>query len=192
MRGSCARLAALPRPFHVAEEFRSERFDPGRHDASGFTCGVAALDDWLIEQGPVADRRDTARTWVWVDADGKVVAYYSLAAHKVAREDVPAKLGRGGPIEIPAVLLAKLALSVQLHGRSLGPVLVADALARVVAATRTVAARLVVVDALTEPVAQFYESLGFCRIPGSLRLVQRIRDIAAALDADGDPGSSPG
>ena len=38
-----------------------------------------------------------------------------------------------------------------------------------------------VVDALAEPVARFYETLGFRRIPGSLRLVQKITDIEAAL-----------
>jgi len=60
-------------------------------------------------------------------------------------------------------------------------VLVADALARVVEATQTVAARLVVVDALHERVAGFYESLGFRRLPNSLILVQKVSDIEAAL-----------
>ncbi len=49
----------------------------------------------------------------WVDQEDSVVGYYALAAHRVAREDVPTKIGRGGPTEIPAVLLARLALSAQ-------------------------------------------------------------------------------
>lgn len=57
----------------------------------------------------------------------------------------------------------------------------ADALARIVDATRTVAARLVIVNALHEQVARFYESLGFRRAPGSLLLVQKIANIEAAL-----------
>jgi hypothetical protein len=44
-----------------------------------------------------------------------------------------------------------------------------------------VAARLVVVDALHERVARFYESLGFRRLPDSLLLVQKVSDIEAAL-----------
>lgn len=165
----------------MTDRFRSERLDPQRHDVSGFTCGEESLDSWLREHAVTAFRRDTARTWVWLDKDDRVVGYYALAAHKVAREHVVAKEGRGGPVEIPAVLLAKLALAEHLRGHGLGAVLVADALARVVTATRTVAARLVVVDALTERVAEFYESLGFRRVPGSLLLVQRIADIEAAL-----------
>lgn len=161
--------------------FRSQRFDSDRHDVSGFTCGEPSLDAWLREQAVPASVRHTARTWVWVDPSGAVVGYYALAAHKVARSAVPSRIGRGGPVEIPAVLLARLALSTSLQGQGLGEVLVADALARIVEATRTVAARLVVVDALHERVARFYESLGFRRVPGSLLLVQKVADIEVAL-----------
>lgn len=162
--------------------FRSVRFDPERHDAQDFSCGEAALDTWLREQAVPATARRTARTWVWLDQNGMVVGYYALAAHKVAREDVPTKVGRGGPTEIPAVLLARLALSESLRGHGLGEVLVADALARIIDATQTVAARLVVVEALHERVAQFYDTLGFRRIPGSLLLVQKLTDIEAAFE----------
>lgn len=161
--------------------FRSERFDPERHEVRGFSCGEPSLDVWLREQAVAATARRTARTWVWVDEGGAVVGYYGLAAHKVARADVPSKVGCGGPIEIPAVLLARLALAESLRGRGLGAVLVADALQRVVEATQTVVARLVVVDALHERVARFYESLGFRRLPVSLLLVQKVSDVEAAL-----------
>ena len=165
----------------MTDEFRSERLDPQRHDLSDSSCGEESLDVWLREHAVAASKRDTARIWVWVDEGDHVVGYYALAAHKVAREQGISKEGRGGPAEAPAVLLAKLALAEHLRGRGLGAVLVADALARVVVATQTVAARLVVVDALTERIAQFYESLGFRRVPGSLLLVQRIADIERAF-----------
>lgn len=164
--------------------YRSERLDPARHDVTGFTCGEASLDVWLREQAVPATARPTARTWVvWSDAEDRVVGYYALAAHKVAREEVPGKIGRGGPTEIPAVLLARLALSQSLRGQGLGQVLVADALTRIVEATQTVGARLVVVDALHETVARFCESLGFRRVPDSLLLVQKLTDIETALQA---------
>lgn len=162
-------------------EFRSQRLDPERHDVRAFTCGEPSLDLWLREQAVPASTRRTARTWVWVDENGAVLGYYALAAHKVAREDIPPKIGRVGPVEIPAVLLARLALSESLRGQGLGAVLVADALHRVVDATQIVAARLVVVDALHERVARCYEELGFRRVPASLLLVQKLSDIEAAL-----------
>ncbi|MFJ3488989.1 GNAT family N-acetyltransferase [Leifsonia aquatica] len=169
----------------MADRLRSERFDPAIHDVSSFACGEPALDTWLRDHAADAGRRHTAATWVWV-ADGEVVGYYALSAHKVARAEVPGSIGRGGPREIPAVLIGKLALAERLRGRGLGDLLLADALTRVLAATQHVAARVVVVDALVENVARFYERLGFVRVPGSLVLVQRVRDVRAALAPDAE------
>ena len=140
------------------------------------------MDAWLLENAADAARRNTAVTWVWVEG-GRVVGYYSLSAHKIAKDDVPRALGRGGPVEIPAVMIGKLALDATLQGQGLGGVLLADALTRVVSVTQVVAARVVVVDALDDDVAEFYERFGFSRVPGSLRLVRRIRDVATDLGA---------
>lgn len=161
--------------------FHSTRFQPEQHDVSTFTSGEESLDAWLREQAVPATARRTARTWVWLDPSNKVVAYYALSAHKVARDDVPSRIGRGGPAEIPAVLIGRLALDRSLRSQNLGEVLLADALLRVVEATQTVAARLVVVDAVHEKVAAFYERNGFTRVPTRLLLVQKVADIEAAV-----------
>lgn len=50
-----------------------------------------------------------------------------------------------------------------------------------VVASETVAARFVVVDAVDDDAASFYEHHGFRRMPESLRLVQNVVDIATAL-----------
>lgn len=111
-----------------------------------------------------------------------MVGYYSLTGHRLVRDELPKSIGRGSPTEVPAVLLARLALDRRLHGQGLGGGLLADAMERVVAATTLVAARLVVVDALHEPAATFYEHHGFRRIPGTLRLVQKVSDVVATLE----------
>lgn len=110
-----------------------------------------------------------------------VVAYYSLAAHVLVKDQLPRALGRGSPERIPAVLLARLALDRRLQGQGLGAVALAEALGRVVEATRLVAARFVVVDAIDEAATGFYEHHGFKTIPGSMRLVQKLSDVTAAL-----------
>lgn len=154
-------------------------FDAEFHDVSDFDCGVLELNEWLRNSAEAAERRRTARTWVWTDDRNRVLGYFALAAHVVARAETPSRLGRGGPAEIPAVLVAKLALDSSLRGSGLGGALLADALMRCAVAAESVGARLVVVDALTAEVALWYEQYGFTRVPGSLRLVQRVRDIAA-------------
>jgi GNAT superfamily N-acetyltransferase len=163
--------------------FTSVPYDSREHDTSGFSCGEPALDKWLDADAENETKRGSARVWVWLDERGQVDGYYSLSASKVRRDDLPRAIGRGGPVEIPAVLLGRLALDRSLRGQNLGEILLADALTRVIDATRTVGARFVVVDALHDNVAAFYERLGFRRVPKSLLLVQKIADVAAAYDA---------
>lgn len=167
--------------------FASVPFDPERHDVATFSCGEPSLDGWLATHADSESRRGSARVWVWLDeasaTPDRVLAFYCLSAGKVARQELPKALGRGGPVEVPAVLIGRLALDGSLRGQDLGEVLLADALSRIVEATRTVGARFVVVDALHERAALFYERLGFRRLPDSLLLVQKIADIQAAHDA---------
>jgi GNAT superfamily N-acetyltransferase len=153
-----------------------------RHDLSRFDSGQPDLDRWLRDHASSAEARRTARTFVWLDDSGSVIAYYTIAAHLLQLADLPLSIGRGNPNQIPAVLLARLALDRTLHGQGLGGALLADALTQIVAATRVVAARFVVVDAIDERAASFYERHGFRRIPTTDRLIQKVSDIAAALN----------
>ncbi len=167
--------------------YRSQPYDPDHHDADAFDSGEPTLDEWLRQHAAGADARRTARTFVWTrtaDPDqgrAPVVAYYSLTGHRLVRDELPRRIARGSPDEIPAVLLARLAVDRGAQGQGLGGAVLAEALGRIVEATGIVAARFVVVDALHEHAAAFYEHHGFTRIPGTLRLIQKISDIAAAL-----------
>ena len=81
-------------------------------------------------------------------------------------------------------MLARLALDQSLHGGGLGGELIWDALSRARAAADTVAARLVVVDAVDRSAAAFYGHHGFVAVPGNPnRLIQKMSNIAAALDS---------
>lgn len=64
--------------------------------------------------------------------------------------------------------------------------LLAEALRKAVTAGEAAAARLVVVDAINDDAARFYERHGFIRVPEhALRLYRRMRDVRASLDAAG-------
>jgi GNAT superfamily N-acetyltransferase len=156
----------------LAEDHRLDRFDSGN----------ATLDAWLRDYARHAQAMRTAQTFVWHAGDRVALAYFSLASHLVVRAQLPPKLGRGAPDAIPAVLLAKLALDRSLQGQGLGGELLVDALSRSVQASEIAAARVVVVDAIDDPAAAFYEHHGSVAVPGNpYRLVQKIGDIAAAL-----------
>ena len=68
--------------------------------------------------------------------------------------------------------------------RGLDGQLLFDADQRVLAATRTVAARYFVVDAIDDTAVGFYEHYGFTRSPGepSMRLIRKLGDIQADVD----------
>jgi predicted N-acetyltransferase YhbS len=156
----------------LSQEHRLDRFDSGQ----------PTLDEWLRRSAAQAQAMRTAQTFVWHDDDHVVAAYFSLAAHLVARAELPKRVAHGAPLSIPAILLARLALDRSLQGRGLGGELLWDALSRAVKASEIAAARVVVVDALDERAAAFYEHHGFKAVPENPhRLVQKLSDIVAAL-----------
>jgi predicted N-acetyltransferase YhbS len=147
---------------------------------TNFHCGSEVLDDWLHDHASVVQASRTGRTFVWHD-DGTVVGYYTLAAHRVARDILPARLGRGSPDQVPAVLLARLALDESLQRCGLGGRLLGEACYRAAVTSLTVGARMIIVDALDEAAAKFYERHGFSRVPDALRLARKMSDAVKAF-----------
>ncbi len=160
---------------------RQERLGP-KHDLSGFECGHQILDDWLKNAALNSERMGTARTRVWVDPQGVVIAYFSLAPHLVLRDDIDHRVGRGSPHAIPSILLARLALDRTRQGRGEGGLLLVDALTVAIEGMRDVGGRLVVVDAIDTKAAAFYRKHGFTPCPGRPdRLVMKGSDAAVSL-----------
>jgi GNAT superfamily N-acetyltransferase len=156
-----------------------------RFTVEAFDCGQPTLTAWLTRHASIAQAKRTARVFVWTEeGDTAVLAYFTLSAHEIVAADLPRRLARGMPERIPAVLLGKLALDRRLHGQGLGGHLLFDAYQRVLAATRTVAARYLVVDAVDDEAARFYEHYGFIRSPAkpSMRMVRKISDIQADVE----------
>ncbi len=160
-------------------EFRSRHLHPD-DDLASFNSGELGLDEWLRRSAHHAEAIRSGRTWVWTRA-GSVLAYFALAGHVIERHSIPHQIGRGSPERIPAVLIARLALHRDLHGQGLGGTLLADASRRIVDATDIVAARFVVVDAISDDAASFYTHYGYRPIPGTRRLVRKINDLANDL-----------
>lgn len=159
--------------------YEAEQLDAG-HNTSAFESGKEPLDSWLQHYALNAAAKRVSSTFVWHDR-ARVVAYFTLSAHLIVRDEVPRKLGRGDPDQIPAALLARLALDKSLHGQGFGGVLLAEALGRVVAVD--LAVRYVVVDAIDAEAANFYRHYGFRETPVEGRLLRKVSDIAADLQA---------
>lgn len=132
------------------------------HDRSGFRCGVEPLDRYFRQQVSQDVRRRVATAFVATEvAGGGIAGFYTLAAASIPVTDLPAELSGRLPRypSIPAVLLGRLAIDAEYHGRGLGGALLADALARTLAAGIGVYTMLV--DAKDDAAVAFYRHHGF-------------------------------
>jgi len=163
-----------------------ERLD-AHHDVSTFDSGNEVLDEWLRRHALAAQHMDSGRTFV-ATRTGRIVGYFSLTMGSVLRAEAPAKLVRGMPAyPVGMVVLARLAVDRSEQGRGVGAMLLAEALRKAVAAGEVAAARLIVVDAVDEEAAAFYERYGFVRAPEHpLRLYRCMKDVRASLDSPAD------
>lgn len=141
----------------------TERYDPATHEVADFSCGEESLDRWLHRYAGQGERRDATRTFVAADEHGVVHGYYTLVAgqleHTEATEPVRKDLSRHFPI--PAAILARLAVDERSQEQGLGASLLSDALGRICHAAQEVAVRAVVVHAIDDVAAGFYERFGF-------------------------------
>ena len=140
-----------------------EPFDRQWHDRSSFDCGIPILNEWLTTKVSQFEKKDLARTYVLVEAGSTVVkGYYALSNHTVAYESLPADQVKGLPqIDMPVVLIGKLAVDRSLQGQGLGEFLLIDALRRAEYLATKIGIRAVEVDAINEVAKRFYERYDF-------------------------------
>ena len=160
----------------------AERYDPSRHDASGFESGNEALDRWLTRYAGQNERRDAARTFVIADA-GAVVGYYTLLAGELDHAEATPQTSKGMSrhYPIPVAILARLAVDQRQQNRGLGALLLKDALRRIALASEQLAVRAVVVHAVDDHAARFYEHFGFRALSATPRtLMITLTELRAA------------
>ena len=161
---------------------RSEALSPS-HDRGGFSCGVAALNDYLQRQASQDMRRHVAAVFVMVreDQPQTILGYYTLASYAVETSGLPNETAKKLPRypTTPATLIGRLARAVDHPG--MGSLLLVDALGRILANTQQVASALVVVDAKDDIASDFYRKHGFIPFGGSVRkLFLPVKTIAEA------------
>lgn len=173
-----------------APEVVVERLDRAHHDCSRFSCGKAPLDHYLRETVERDQDERTAVAYVLVDKDQpakfrRVIGYFTLNSFafpkkQARRRDQDRNLGRYNPV--PAVLLGRLALDEAFQGRGLGSVLVVSALTQVLTLSEQLGTAVVVVHAIDDEAASFYEHQGFMRFRDEPRhLYYPLATFAAAL-----------
>jgi len=153
------------------------------HETAAFSCGEASLDDWLRRRALQNQYSGASRTYV--AAEGRrVVGYYALAAGAVTASEATDRARRDMPDSVPVMALTRLAVDSAVQGRGLGLDLLRDAVLRTLAAAEIVGVRALLVSAISDRTARFYEKAGFSPSPlrpGTYMLV--LADARAALEA---------
>ena len=151
------------------QDARLYRIEPlgERHNRAAFSCGVEALDRYLLKQAGQDVSKHVAAAFV-ITPDGVTIAgFYTLSAHVVRLGELPENVSKKLPRypNVPATLLGRLAVSREFRGQGLGELLLMDALKRVLLSTREIASAVVVVDAKDERAREFYLRHDFIPLP---------------------------
>ena len=131
------------------------------HRADDFECGEAELDDWLKRRALANQVSGASRTFVVTDQDGRVCAYYAMAAGAISHQLATTRVRRNMPDPVPVMVLARLAVDRGLQGQQLGAALLQDAVNRAVVVAQNAGVRALLVHALHERAKQFYAHYGF-------------------------------
>lgn len=141
-------------------EFRIERLH--KHIRTGFDCGVAALNRYLVQKAGQEMRRHFAVCFLLIESATETIAgYYTLSACSIPLPELPERLSNRLPRypNIPAARMGRLAIDVPYRSRGLGGALLYDAVQR--STESDIAVYALLVDARDDLAIRFYEHHGF-------------------------------
>lgn len=135
------------------------------HQLENFDCGKSSLTEWLLRHARQAQASGSAKTFVVAD-DDRVAGYFSLTVGQIDTVDAPERIRKGmGQYPLPVVILARLAVSVQDHGRGIGLGLLQDAIRRTFLIAEQAGIRAMLTHPIDEDAARFYTKFGFSASP---------------------------
>ncbi|MBW8763334.1 MAG: GNAT family N-acetyltransferase [Microbacterium sp.] len=141
-----------------------ETLDSSQHDREPFDCGVADLNEWLKRQANQSGKKGSTLTRVLLkDGDSRVYGYYAQTAYSLVGEELARAFSVPQKYPIPCVLLARLACCESVRGQHLGEMLLLHALRSCVRVSEDIGVQFVVVHAIDDSAARFYEKYGFER-----------------------------
>lgn len=154
------------------------------HAVEDFDCGKEALNRYLIRHALQSQLAEAASTYLVMEGF-RVAGFYSLAVGEVAHANAPERVAKGlARYPVPVMLLARLAVNRDDHGRGVGAGLLMDAMARTVQVADIAGVRALVTNAKDDEARAFYEHFQFVGFPHDryyLHLL--IKDLRAAITA---------
>ncbi len=137
------------------------------HDRADFDCGAPELNEYLYRYARQNHASGGAKTFVAVSPvkPAAVLGYYSISPGAIEFDRVPAthtkKLAR---YDVPVFRLGRLAVSLSIHGQSLGGDLLLASGVRALAVAAQVGGVALAIDAKDAKAARWYERFGAIRL----------------------------
>lgn len=137
------------------------------HDRAGFDCGVPELNAFLKSTARQHGDKGISRTFVLnVQGSPAIIGFFTLTLCEVIAEKLPAGFARKYPLHgLPAVRLARLAVSRKQQGNKYGELLMTEAIHRTALITEQAGVIGLFVDAKNDSARSFYERYGFVTLP---------------------------
>jgi len=129
-----------------------------------FDCDTEVLNSFLSRYALKNDELDIGRTFVALDNNDQIAGYFTLATAQVAYNEIPEDYkGKLPKYPIPALRIARLAVSKDLQGKGVGKWLLAQAFIKIIQVADVTGIYLIIVDA-KETSKSFYEHYGFQKL----------------------------
>ena len=136
------------------------------HDRSGFDCGVPELNAFLRATARQHSQKGISRTFVLTDSSPAILGFFSLTLCELHTEQLPATHSRKYPLHgLPAVRLARLAISRKEQKKGYGELLLSEAIHRTALIAEQAGVIGLFVDAKNDAARRFYDRYGFMAIP---------------------------
>jgi GNAT superfamily N-acetyltransferase len=174
------------------------------HDRAAFDCGDPELNKYLrLFAGQNQFKHLVGTTYAAIERDQPfvILGYYTLAATSIplySLVEFP-NLRKLPYKDVPAVLLARLAVSRQFQTQGIGYRLLGDGIKRALELTQTIGCRCLIVDAYPNAVS-WYSKFGIMPLGGgpadspTCRMLLDLRTAAIAVEraTPFGSGSTPG
>ncbi|MBQ0050457.1 MAG: GNAT family N-acetyltransferase [Treponema sp.] len=134
---------------------------PSKSFLKKFDCEIEALNEFLSRYALKNNELGIGKTFVALDEKNQIAGYFTLATAQVAYEEIPENFkGKLPKYPIPALRIARLAVSKDFKGTGVGKWLLAQAFIKVIQVADVTGLYFIIVDA-KETSKTFYEHYGF-------------------------------
>ena len=139
------------------------------HDRTQFDCGIPVLNTYLQKTARQHISKGMSRTFVLVNNDNPktILGFYTLSICEIESDYLPREIAKKYPDQVPAVKLARLAVSIKHQQKGYGNYLIGSAVEKVILISENVGIIGLFVDAKDNHAKGYYEQFGFISLQGN-------------------------